>query len=217
MRKTLLMLAILALGASSAAAQNAVNNPGFEDPTIDTGSAIGKWFRFDSDNAATVPIEADSSESTVLPRSGTRHIALSTLGANQFAGVFQTLENPAFPGGARPIGPGATINFTGWHQAVGTTNQTSEIKIEWTGAPQNRFDILNVPVGQYSQFSHSGVAPVGTTGATITYAISTFGAGQNTTALVYLDDIVVTVIPEPATMGGMALGLVGLLRLRRRK
>ena len=133
------------------------------------------------------------------------------------AGVFQTLENPALPGGARPIGPGATINFTGWHQAVGTTNQTSEIKIEWTGAPQNRFDILNVPVGQYSQFSHSGVAPAGTTGTTITYAISTFGPGQNTTALVYVDDFVVTVIPEPATMGGMALGLVGLLRLRRRK
>ena len=210
MRKTLLMLTILALSASSAAAQNALKNPGFEDPTIDTGSAIGKWFRFASGAGA-------SSESNVEPLTGARHMALETVGANQFAGVFQTLENPAFPGGARPIGPGAVVTFSGFHKAVGTTNQTSELKIEWTGAPQNRFDIVNVPVGPYLPFLHSGIAPAGTTGATITYAISTFGPGQNTSALVYVDDFLVTVVPEPATMGGLALGLVGLLRIRRRK
>jgi hypothetical protein len=212
-RNLLAALVVLTLGASSALAQNALKNPSFEDPTIDTGSAIGKWFRFDSGAGG------DSVESTVDPLTGARHIALSTIGANQFAGVFQTLENPALPGGARPIGPGAVVTFSGFHHAVGATNQTSELKIEWTGAPQNRVDIINVAVGPYLPFLHSGVAPAGTTGATITYAISTFGPGQNTTALVHIDDFLVTVVPEPATMGmiGMsALGLVGVARRRRK-
>jgi hypothetical protein len=211
MRKILSALVVVALGASSAAAQNALKNPGFEDPTVDTGSSIGTWFRFGSGAMGV------SSESTAMPHGGARHIALETSGANQFAGVFQTLENPGLPGVARGIVPGATVTFTGWHTAVGTSNQTTELKIEWTGAPQNRFDIINVPVGAYSQFTHSGVAPAGTTGATITYAISTFGAGQNGDTLVYVDDFDVSVVPEPATIGGAALGLLGLAHIRRRK
>ncbi len=210
MRMILSALMLVALGASQAAAQNALKNPGFEDPTVDTGSSLGTWFRFKSDAGA-------STESTAMPHGGARHIALETAGANQFAGVFQTLESLTNPGLTRPISPGATVTFNGWHKAVGVSNQTTELKIEWTGAPQNRLDVLNVPVGDYSQFSHSAVAPAGTTGATITYAISSFGAGQTGDAVVYVDDFDVTVVPEPATIGGLAIGLVGLTRIRRRK
>ena len=142
-------------------------------------------------------------------------VALQTVGPNQFAGVFQTLEDPALSGTALSVTPGTIVTFSGWHMAVGTSNQTSEIKIEWTGAPQNRFDMINIPVGQYTPFTHTGVAPAGTTGATITYAISTFGPGQNTDALVFIDDFDVRV-PEPATMSGLALGLLGLAGMRRR-
>jgi len=54
---------------------------------------------------------------------------------------------------------------------------TSEIKIEWTGAPQNRFNVLTLGT-DYEMCTHTGVAPAGTTGATITCAISSFGPGQ---------------------------------------
>jgi hypothetical protein len=107
------------------------------------------------------------------------------------------------------------VTFSGWHKSVGTSNQTSEIKIEWAGAPQNRIDVINVP-DVYTEFTHSAVAPAGVTGATLTYAISTFGAGQ-AAANVFIDDFTGTVIPEPGTAGLLAIGLAGLLRARRRK
>lgn len=207
MRKFLLVASvILTLGASQALAQNALKNPGFEDPTVDTGSSIGQWFRFQSGSGV-------SAESTTEPLSGARHMSLQTIGANQFAGVFQRLES--VPGVPRSIVPGATITFSGFHKAVGPSLATSEIKIEWTGAPQNRLDVLNLPA-TYGPFSHSGIAPAGTTGATITYAISSFGPGQGDST-VFIDDFTVSVVPEPATAGMIGLGALGLIRLARRR
>ena len=49
----------------------------------------------------------------------------------------------------------------------------------------------------------------------MTYAISTFGAGQGDSTT-YLDDVQAYVIPEPATAGLVAVGLLGLARSRRR-
>jgi hypothetical protein len=212
----LVALAILTLGASQASAQNALKNPGFEDPTVDTGSSLGQWFRFASGTGS-------STESTVDPRSGSRHIDLEVVGANQFAGVFQRLESVANPGTPLSINPGATLTFSGFHKLiapVGGTPPTSELKIEWTGAPQNRLDVIALPA-VYGPFTHTGIAPAGTTGATITYAISTFGAGQGDSQ-VYIDDFTVTFgpfVPEPATagmIGAGALGLVGFVRRRRK-
>ena len=65
-------------------------------------------------------------------------------------------------------------------------------------------------------FAHTGVAPAGTTGLVVTYAISSFGPGQGD-SLVYLDDITVTRIPEPATVVLLGISLLGLIGLRRRK
>jgi hypothetical protein len=209
--KTLLSaLVILALCTSLAGAQNLAKNPGFEDPTVNTGSALGNWFRFGSGP------NGSANESTDMPHGGTRHISLETIGAQQFAGVFQLLEDPASPGTPLPVAPGETVTFSGWHMAVGLSNQTSEIKLEWQGAPQNRLDVINIAVGQYTQFTHTGVAPPGTTGLVVTYAISTFGPGQNSNTRVYIDDFQV-VIPEPATMSGLGLIFAGLARIRRRE
>jgi hypothetical protein len=61
---------------------NLLENPSFEDPTVDMGSANDVWFRFGSGAAGV------SSESTANPRTGSRNIALDVIGANQFAGVF---------------------------------------------------------------------------------------------------------------------------------
>jgi hypothetical protein len=205
MRKMLLpALALLALLASPTSAQNLLDNPSFEDPTVDMGSANDVWFRFGSG------VNGVSSESTVMPRTGSRHISLQTVGPNQFAGVFQNLN--------MAVSPGQIVTFTGWHKSVGTDLATHELKLEWQGTPnppQNRLDVLNVPT-DYTMFTHTGVAPAGTTGLVVTYAISTFGPGQGDSTT-YIDDFSLTIIPEPATAGVMGMGLLGLIGFIRRR
>jgi hypothetical protein len=200
-------LAACMLFASQATAQNLVENPSFEDPTVSTGSASDVWFRFGSGASGT------SSESTVMPRTGSRHIALQTVGPNQFAGLFQNLN--------MTINPGQIVNFSGFaRNATGAAfNATQEIKLEWQGTPnppQNRLDDLTLG-STYEMFSHTGVAPAGTTGLVVTYAISSFGPGQSGDSLVHLDDITVTIVPEPSTACLLGLGSLGLVALARRR
>ncbi len=208
MRKNLLAaLAVFMLFASQATAQNLVENPSFEDPTVSMGSANDVWFRFGSGANGT------SSESTVMPRTGSRHIALQLVGPNQFAGVFQNLN--------MTVNPGQIVNFSGFaRNATGAPfNATQEIKLEWQGTPnppQNRLDDLTLG-SDYEMFSHTGVAPAGTTGLVVTYALSSFGAGQTGDSLVHLDDITVTIVPEPATVGLVGLGSLGLVAFARRR
>lgn len=207
MKKTLFAaLAMLTIIASQVAAQNLADNPSFEDPTVNTGSANDVWFRFGSGAAGT------SSESTVQPRTGSRHIALETAGPNQFAGVFQNLNMAVNPGQIVTLS-GYALNASGAPFAA-----TQEIKLEWQGTPnppQNRLDVLTL-LDTYSQFTHTGVAPAGTTGLVVTYAISTFGPGQGE-SLVYLDDMSVTIVPEPATLGLVATGVLAFVGLARRR
>jgi PEP-CTERM motif-containing protein len=208
MRKNLLAaLTVFVLIESQATAQNLVVNPSFEDPTVTMGSANDVWFRFGSGANGT------SSESTVMPRTGARHIALQLVGANQFAGVFQNLN--------MTVNPGQIVNFTGFSKNASGAPfaATQEIKLEWQGTPnppQNRVDVLTLG-STYEMFSHTGVAPAGTTGLVVTYALSSFGAGQGGDSLVHLDDITVRIIPEPATVMLLGISLLGLIGLRRRK
>ena len=197
-----------ALSSARAPAQNLVDNPSFEAPTVSSGSANDVWFRFGSGENGT------ASESTVSPRTGSRHIALQLAGPNQFAGVFQNLN--------QTIHPGDVVQFSGFaRNASGAAfNATQEIKLEWQGSPnppQNRLDDLTLG-SAYEQFTHTGVAPAGTTGLVVTYALSSFGPGQSGDSLVYLDDITVTIVPEPATVGVLGLGaaLFGLARRRNK-
>jgi hypothetical protein len=208
MRKNLLVaLVVFMLFASQATAQNLAVNPSFEDPTVSSGSANDVWFRFGSGTNGT------ASESTAMPRTGSRHIALQLVGPNQFAGVFQNLN--------MAINPGQIVNLSGFaRNATGAPfNATQEIKLEWQGTPnppQNRLDDLTLG-SAYEMFSHTGVAPAGTTGLVVTYALSSFGAGQSGDSLVHLDDITVTIVPEPATVGLVGLGTMGLVAFARRR
>src|SRR5688572_16111599 len=122
MRKNLLAgIVVFALCALQASAQNLVENPSFEDPTVTTGSANDVWFRFGSGANGT------SSESTVMPRTGARHIEMQLVGPNQFAGVFQNLN--------QTINPGDIVQFSGFaRNASGAPfAATQEIKLEWQG------------------------------------------------------------------------------------
>jgi hypothetical protein len=168
------------------------------------GSANDVWFRFGSG------ANGISSESTAMPRTGSRIIELQLVGASQFAGVFQNLN--------MTINPGQIVNLAGFaRNASGAPfNATQELKLEWQGMPnppQNRLDVLTLG-SDYEMFSHTGVAPAGTTGLVVTYALSSFGAGQGN-ALVHLDDITVTIIPEPAAVGLLGLGSLRLIAVAR--
>ena len=195
----------LALSSSQAIAQNLLENPGFELPTVDQGSANDVWFRFGSGANGT------SSESTTEPRSGAKHMALTTTAAQNFAGVFQNINET--------VSPGQVIQFSGFHKSVGAFDATIELKLEWQGTPnppQNRLDVLTLGT-TYEEFTHTGVAPAGTTGLVITYAVSSFGPGQGDPTTVFIDDFSAIVVPEPATLAALAFGALGLPRPRRRQ
>lgn len=193
---------VFAVGQLSAqAAPVAIGNPSFE--TVPAGG-VGDWNTFAGGPGAV------SAQATIMPRTGNGHMDLQIGGANAFAGVYQ-------PTGL-VINPGDIVTLSGYHKSlVDPFNATRELKLEWTGAPQLRVDTLVIPT-DYTEFSLQGVAPAGTTSVTITYAISSFGAGQGESN-VYLDDISLDVvrIPEPASMMLGAIGLVGLVGLVRRR
>ena len=208
MKRTLILFVILGLAFCGVAqAQNELANPSFEDiavpmdpDPIDPTDAAN-WNEFMSANGVSQRV-------TTMPRTGDANMELIVDGANGFAGVFQALD--------RAISPGAVVTVTGFHKSLDQPfNATRELKIEWMGAPQLRVDEFVIGP-DYEQFSLTGQAPPGTTGATITYAISTFGAGQ-TFANVNIDDFDVRIIPEPATIALVGLAAVGLIGIRRRR
>lgn len=211
MRMVAALLAVMAVVVASQASANVLKNPGFEDPTVDTGSAMGNWFRFGS-GAQGVALQ-----NSAMPHSGAQNVEILTIAASQFAGVFQDIESPTSPGTLLPISPGQSVTFSGWHKAVGDFLGTREVKFEWQGVsvPQTRIDALSIGP-DYEQFSETAIAPTGTTGLRVTYVISTFGPGQGD-ADVFIDDFSVTVVPEPSTIGLAGVGLLALARMRRRK
>jgi opacity protein-like surface antigen len=197
------MIGALALGAASAQAQNVLGNPGFEALLPNPTTPIGNWATFAGSTASSTQV-------TTQPHSGAMHMALETGARDTFAGIYQDIDVPVLPG--------YSVTFSGWQKA--TTDPLGaniEIKFEWTGGPGTEIVSDMLPsVGDYKQFSITKVAQPGVTDLRVTYAIATFadGLGDST---VYLDDMSVTVVPEPATIGGLAIALAGLVHLRRRK
>jgi hypothetical protein len=183
---------------------NLLANPSFEDvdgtTMLPADAAI--WNEFSSLPNST------STRSLAMPRTGTASMLLEAVGANQFAGVFQGL-----PGS---LSGGEIVTISGWHKWVAGM-ATRELKLEWHGAPQTRVDTIEVgPMLDYEEFCLTAIAPAGVTGVTATYVISTFGPNQ-TGAVVFLDDMTVCIVPEPASVMLGLIGVLGLMGLGRRR
>ncbi|QDV74002.1 hypothetical protein [Botrimarina mediterranea] len=198
--------AILSAVGLSAHAANLLVDPGFEDPaslTFDGAPFVGTWEGFNNGGANTTALSGTN------PRTGASSLDLFLGDANGFAGAFQ--EVPAFEG--------AEVTFTGWHAlATGSVAGGTEVRIEFVdaggvevGRTGNLAPSLTAD-GNYESFIQSGIAPAGTAGARAVYAIQSFGAGL--TQNVFVDDLSMTVIPEPAAV---LLALLGLAPLTRRR
>jgi hypothetical protein len=208
--KTLGIAALAMIALALAPVANAqLANPGFESPiTADGPPFVGFWEGFSG--AAT----ATAATSTVMPRTGAQHLALSIVNTNDtFTGVFQDV-----PG----LTPGNAFSFSGWHKRTTTPlDLDAEIRIEWrnsvtdmeVGRTPNTVPVIGT---DYAQFTVSAPVPAGANTARVVYAIQTFSGGPTNNGTVFLDDMSV-VIPEPGSALLAVCSLIGLAGAARRR
>jgi hypothetical protein len=202
-------LAALALLPSRAGAQNLLANPGFEDPiTYEGTDFIGSWEGF-SGGAGSAAFNA-----TTNPHGGTTHLDLNIANTdNTFAGVFQDV----------PVTAGQTLTLAGFDRTPSSPlDLTPEVRIEWRNAAGEVARTANLdpqPGPAYAPFSLTATVPAGADLARVVYAIQTFTGGPTNNGEVFIDDLSLTVVPEPGTaaMALIALGAFAATRRHRRR
>jgi len=198
----------LVLLAANQAAANLFVDPSFENQiTHDGPPFVGLWEGF-SAGAGSEAING-----TVMPRTGTLHLALSIFGVNNaFAGAFQDI----------PVVAGTNYTFSGWHKTLSNPLDLGvEARIEWRNAGSNSEisrtpNLTTAPTSDYTQFSLAGLAPAGADLARVVYAIQTFGPEPTNTGTVFVDDVSF-VVPEPASACLAMAGFLGMIAARRRR
>jgi hypothetical protein len=203
-----LAAASILVAAGGAGAQT-VANPSFDDPLVTMGpDGVGVWFAFNGGGTASASL------ATTEPHTSASHLNLQILNANNnFAGVFQDVLG---------LTPGQTVTYSAWNKATTSpVGLAAELRIEWRN-PGNTAEVSRtgnmVPTlsTDYTKYSFDAVVPAGAAGARLVYAIQTFGPEPGDTGTVFVDDVSLTVVPEPgcAALGGIAL--MALAGLRRR-
>ncbi|TWT47615.1 hypothetical protein [Botrimarina hoheduenensis] len=198
-----LMLAFaVTLQVGMASANNLLVNPGFEDPvTYDGPPFVGFWEAFSAGAGS------GAGNTNTLPLSGAQHLEMVINGvASSFAGVFQQVA----------INPSLDVTFSGFGASL-LESGGSEVRFEWFDATETALggtpNLVPVLGTTYTPFSYTATPPAGAVFARAVYAIQSFGGPVN--QQVYLDDLSVTQVPEPAT-ALLALVALAPLGLRRR-
>jgi hypothetical protein len=200
----LLSLATPVLGAA-----NLLVNPGFEDPiTSDGPPFVGFWEGFSGAGASAF-------NSAAQPHSGSQSLGLNIANTpNTFAGAFQDVQG---------LSAGTPLSLTGWHVTPSDPLSLGvEIRIEWRNSVSNTeitrtANYTPIPGLSYSQFSTNTVVPVGADTARVVYAIQSFSTSPLGNGTVYVDDMSLTIVPEPASMTLLGLGGLALVTMRRRR
>jgi len=188
---------------------NLLVNPGFEAPiTFDGPPFVGSWEGFSGGGASAF-------NSTTLPHSGTNSLGLNIASTpNTFAGAFQDVVG---------LNTGDLLNLSGWH--VTTSDPLSlgvEIRIEWRNSVSNSEisrtpNQTPIPTATYTQFGYNFSVPAGADTARVVYAIQSFSTSPLGNGTVYVDDMSLTLVPEPGSITLLALGGLALVAMRRRQ
>lgn len=246
MKKRLALLSALSmvmLGATSAHAQNLLANGTLDvtyDQEIVPGFSLPKpanWVNAGS-RAITGPYEDEMSSE---PWAGPAPTPVTTGGVagDDWGVFFKPFSGNATDGAATghlyqdvPATVGARYKLTGWAGAEANfLAQGAEIALEFLDGGGavipaseqvvNLLPTLTVNNGlsfNYKEYTASGIAPAGA--VSVRSRASMIGAMANPAGggqAFVVDDFSLTVVPEPATIGLLALGFFGLTTMRRRK
>ncbi|MBA4104650.1 MAG: hypothetical protein C0485_02750 [Pirellula sp.] len=244
MKKRLALLTALSmvmLGATNVQAQNLLTN-GTLDATYDQEIVPAfflpkpaNWINVGS-RSISGPYEDEMSSE---PWAGPAPTPVTTGGiaGDDWAVFFKPFSGNVTDGAATghlyqdvPATPGLRYKLTGWAGAEANfLAQGAEIALEFLdgggvvvgGQVVNLLPTLTVDNGlnfDYKQYTASAVAPAAA--VSVRSRASMIGATANPAGggqAYVVDDFVLTAVPEPATLGLLGLGLVGLTVIRRRK
>ena len=195
-------VAMLFITLSVASAQELTNNGGFE-----TGDTSG-WVEFPTANS-TFNISTDANSGSFAGEVFNNDLASSAVVKQANIGVGTVnpgdmLEVSFSAKGDFVVGGVAFAEF--FSEVAGGGVSSSEIL---SGGP-----IFTSSETDYQDFTFNVTAgPDVSGGVTLQFGATTGGA-TGSTAVLFIDDVSVSVVPEPSTAALMLLGLVGLIRRR---
>ena len=189
--------------------QNLLVNPSFEAPiTFDGAPFVGSWEGFNGGGASAF-------NTTAMPHTGTNSLGLTISSTpNTFAGAFQDVVG---------LSAGTPVNVSGWNASTSDPlSLVVEVRIEWRNSVSNteitRTGNLNpIPTATYTQFGFNANVPAGADTARVVYAIQSFTTAPLGNGTVYMDDISLTIVPEPGSITLLGLGGLALVTMRRRQ
>jgi hypothetical protein len=203
--------------ATSANAQNLLNNASFESDLGFDFSNVTNWNGFFGGSAGTF-LEAFNTTGAA-PRTGDKALVTTIRvgssnnnGFDGFTGQVQTVFG---------ITAGTPYEVSVYARGNPTANTGVEYRVEWFDAA-NAFistsnqSIQSLLTSTYQQFSYSEVAPANAAIAKVVFAVQSFtNNGSPADTSVAWDDASLTVVPAPSAAGLLAIG--GLLAARRRR